>query len=232
MTRRDLILIRAAWVLAAVALAALWRTEALVLLIPLAFLGPALREVSPARDQDERERLEDYRASHIAFMVTYALLFLLFARSWLQLGQGPPNELWLLVVAPLLVRITLAVGRGAGARRLALLLGFVCGAAWTAFSVLSHGLSPETALGGSLILFTALGLRWPRLGGSLLTLAGLFLLLHFIVLPLGRQDWTRSLLLTLALPLPPLLAGIGLLAWSFRDRGVSTDEFGDLRART
>ena len=201
-----------------------------MLLIPLAVLGPVLREVSPARDLDERERLEDYRASHVAFWVTYALLFLLFARSWLQLSQPPPNEMWLLLVAPLLVRTALSVGRGAGARRLALLLGFVCGAAWTTFSVLSHGLSVETAVGGSLILFTALGLRWPRLGGGLLTLSGLLLMTLFIVLPFGRQDWIGSLLMTLALPLPPLLAGIGLLAWSFQDRRVITDEFGDLRA--
>lgn len=231
MTRRDLILIRVLWVLAAVALAALWRAEALVLLIPLAVLGPVVREVSPVRDQDERERLEDYHASHVAFAVTYGLLFLLFARSWLQLGHEPPNEMWLLVVAPLLVRITLAVGRGAGARRLALLLGFVCGAAWTAFSTLSHGLSPESAIGGSLIVFTAVGIRWPRLGGSLLALSGLALLVFFILLPLGRQDWIGSLLMTLALPLPPLLAGIGLLAWAFRRPRLSTDEFGDLRAR-
>jgi len=231
MTRRDLLLIRLLWVAAAIALAACWRVEALVILIPLAVLGPALREVVPARDQDERERLEDYRASHVAFMATYGLLFLLSARSWLQLGQSPPNELWLLVVAPLLVRVTLAVGRGAGARRLALLLGFVSGAAWAAFSVLSHGLSVETAIGGSLILFTALGVRRPRLGGGLLTLTGLLLLVIFIVLPLGRQDWIGSLLMMLALPLPPLLAGIGLVAWSFRDRRTPADEFGDLRAR-
>jgi hypothetical protein len=232
MTRRDLILLRTLWVLAAVALAALWRPEALVLLIPLAVLGPVLREASPARDQDERERLEDYRASHIAFAVTYGLLFLLFARSWLQLGHEPPNEMWLLVVAPLLVRITLAVGRGAGARRLALLLGFVCGAAWTAFSTLSHGLSLESSVGGSLLVFTTLGIRWPRLGGSLLTLSGIAFLVFFILLPLGRQDWIGSLLMTLALPLPPLLAGIGLLGWSFRHQRVPSDEFGDLRART
>jgi len=231
MTRKDLILLRALWVVAAVALAALWRVEALVLLIPLAVLGPVVREVSPARDLDERERLEDYRASHIAFAVTYGLLFLLIARSWLQLGHEPPNEMWLLVVAPLLVRITLAVGRGAGARRLALLLGFVCGAAWTAFSVLSHGLSPESALGGSLIVFTALGIRWPRLGGSLLTLTGIAFLVFFILMPLGRQDWIGSLLMTLALPLPPLLAGIGLLSWSFRSRRAGADEFGDLRVK-
>jgi hypothetical protein len=93
MTRRELILIRVLWVAATAGLAALWRGEALVLLIPLAFLGPVLREISPARDVDERERLEDYRASHVAFVVTYGLLFLLFARSWFQLGHEPPNEL-------------------------------------------------------------------------------------------------------------------------------------------
>ena len=207
MTRRELILIRVLWVAATLALAALWRVEALVLLIPLAFLGPVLREVSPARDVDERERLLDYRASHVAFVVTYGLLFLLFARSWFQLGHEPPNELWLL-------------------------LGFVCGFAWLAFSTLSHGISPESALGGGIIAFTALGLRWPRLGGCLLTLAGLALLMFFILMPLGRQDWVQSLFMTLALPLPPLLAGLALLASSFPEHGAAADEFGDLRGKS
>ena len=194
-------------------------------------LGPILREVSPARDVDERERLVDYRASHVAFVVTYGLLFLLFARSWFQLKHEPPNELWLLLVAPLLVRVTIAVGRGAGARRMALLLGFVCGVAWLAFSTASHGLSPESAVGGGVVLFTALGLRWPRLGGSLLALTGLAFLIFFILLPGGRQDWVGSLFMTLALPLPPLLAGLGLLATSLQSHRGSADEFEDLRGK-
>lgn len=231
MTRRELILIRALWIAAALGLAAFWRGEALVLLIPLAILGPILREVSPAVDVDERERLVDYRASHVAFVVTYGLLFLLFARSWFQLKHEPPNELWLLLVAPLLVRVTIAVGRGTGARRLALLLGFVCGVVWLAFSTASHGFSPESGVGSGVIAFTALGIRWPRLGGSLLMITGLVFLLFFILLPLGRQDWVGSLFMTLALPLPPLLAGLGLLASSLRSSGSSADEFGDLRGK-
>jgi hypothetical protein len=86
------------------------------------------------------------------------------------------------------VRVIIAVGRGTGARRLALLLGFVCGLVWLAFSTASHGISPESAIGGGIIAFTALGLRWPRLGGSLLALAGLASLVFFILLPPGRQD--------------------------------------------
>lgn len=231
MTRRELILIRALWIAATLVLAAAWRAEALVLLIPLAFLGPVLREVAPAVDVDERERLVDYRASHVAFVVTYGLLFLLFGRSWFQLKHEPPNELWLLLVAPLLVRVTIAVGRGTGARRLALLLGFVCGTVWLAFSTASHGLSPESAVGGGVIAFTALGIRWPRLGGGLLALSGFAFLVFFILLPVGRQDWVGSLFMTLALPLPPLVAGVGLLATSMRSRGTSTDEFKDLRGQ-
>ena len=46
-------------------LAATWKGEALILLIPLAALGPILKEVAPATDIDERQRLVDYRASHL-----------------------------------------------------------------------------------------------------------------------------------------------------------------------
>jgi hypothetical protein len=228
-TRRTLILIRIAWLAATCAVAAAWKGEALILLVPLAALGPILKEVAPSADVDERQRLVDYRASHVALIVTYLLIFVLFARSWFQLKHEPSNELWLLLVAPLLVRTGIAVGQGFGARKLALILGFVCGAFWLAFSTASHGLSPESAIGGSIIAFTALGIRWPRLGGALLLVVASAFLVFFVARGPARQDWVQFLLMTAALPLPPLLAGLGLIGSAVRTARPPSDEFSDLR---
>jgi hypothetical protein len=57
MTRRAVVLIRIAWVAATCILAVFWNPNAWILLILLAALGPILREVAPAPDVDERQRL-------------------------------------------------------------------------------------------------------------------------------------------------------------------------------
>lgn len=234
MTNRTLNIIRGAWIAATALLAAAWNGDAWVLLIVLPALGPILREVAPAPDIDERQRLLDYRASHYALIVTYVLLFVLFARSWFQLKHEPPIELWLLLVAPLVVRTVISVAQGFGVRKMALILGFVCGAVWLAFSTAEHPLSPESAVGLSIIAFTALGIRWPRLGGALLALDAVAFAIFLI--PKGVQnshgDWVGVLVMTLALPLPPLLAGLGLIGSSVRAAKPTQDEFGDLRRTT
>ena len=81
MTSRMLIIIRVLWVVATAALMAVWNVNAWVFLLVLPALGPLLREVAPAPDLDERQRLLDYRASHYALIVSYLVLFALFARS-------------------------------------------------------------------------------------------------------------------------------------------------------
>jgi hypothetical protein len=234
MTRRTLIIIRLLWVAATILLTVAWNENAWVLLIPLAALGPILREAAPAADLDERQRLLDYRASHWALIVTYLALFALFARGWFQLRKEPPVDLWLLLVAPLVVRTVISVAQGYGTRKLALILGFVCGAVWLAFSTVSHGLSPESGVGLGIIAFTALGIRWPRIGGGLLVLAAV--VCAAILVPIGVNntggDWVQGLVLMLALPLPPLLAGLGLLVPAMRPTPTLPDEFGDLRRTT
>lgn len=229
MSRRTVILVRALWIIATCGLAAAWRVEALILLIPLAAVGPILGEVTPRRDMDERQRMEDYRASHFALIVSYLLIFSLFARSWLQQGKEPSTELWLLLIAPLLVRVGVVAARGVGARRLALILGFACGVAWLAFSALSHGISPESAIGLSIVAFTALGLRWPGVAGVLLILAG-GAMFTFFALGALKTDWVQGLLLTIALPVPPIVAGLAFFAEASGARRAS-DEFGDLRKK-
>jgi len=231
MTRRTLILIRIAWIAATVLLMVTWDVDAWVLLIVLAALGPILREVAPAPDLDERQRLLDYRASHYALIVTFGLLFLLHARSWFQLHREPPVELWLLLLAPVVVRTSISVSQGFGTRKMALILGFVCGAAWLAFSTAEQPLSPESALGLGLIACTALGIRWPYVGGTLLMLAAVASAVFLI--PVGVRNthggWVFVLVMALALPLPPFLAGLGLVASAAGSARAPEDEFGDLR---
>jgi hypothetical protein len=234
MTRRALIVIRVLWVAATGLLTVAWNSDAWILLIVLPALGPMLREIAPAPDLDERQRVLDYRASHYALIVSYLALFVLFARSWFQLKHEPSIELWLLLLAPLVVRTVIGVARGFGGRKMALILGFVCGALWLAFTTASHGLSPESAVGLSLIAFTALGIRWPVLGGTLLILAAA--VCAIILVPIGLRntggDWVQALVMVLALPLPPLLAGVGLIGPRLRPPEAPRDEFGDLRRTT
>jgi hypothetical protein len=234
MSRRTLVLCRVLWVAATLLLTVVWNDNAWVLLIVLPALGPILRELAPAPDLDERQRMLDYRASHYALIVAYLALFALFARSWFQLKQEPGIELWLLLVAPLVVRTVISVGQGFGTRRLALILGFVCGSVWLAFSTASHGVSPESAVGLGIIAFTALGIRWPRVGGALLVLAAIAFAI--VLVPIGLRntggDWVQAAVMTLALPLPPLLAGVGLIGFSASSAKSQQDEFGDLRRTT
>jgi len=231
MTRRTLVLIRIAWIAATVLLMVTWNSNAWVLLIVLVALGPILREVAPAPDLDERQRLLDYRASHYALIVTFVLLFVLHARSWFQLQREPPVELWLLLFAPVVVRTSISAAQGFGTRKMALILGFACGALWLAFSTAERPLSPESAVGLGIIAFTALGIRWPYVGGALLVLAALACAVFLI--PVGIRNtgghWVFVLVMIFALPLPPLLAGLGLIGAAAGAARSSGDEFGDLR---
>ncbi|HPW56309.1 MAG: hypothetical protein KA072_12250 [Thermoanaerobaculaceae bacterium] len=231
MTSRMLIIIRVLWVVATAALMAVWNVNAWVFLLVLPALGPLLREVAPAPDLDERQRLLDYRASHYALIVSYLVLFALFARSWFQLKQEPPVELWLLIVAPLVVRVVISVVQGYGGRKMALILGFVCGSLWLAFSTVSHGVSPESAIGLGLIAFTAIGIRWPNVGGVLLILAALACIVFLI--PIGYRNTGRDIIvgavLLLTLPLPLVLAGVGLIVAALRAKRVARDDFVDMR---
>ena len=122
MTRRSLFIIRSLWIVATAALAALWRIEALVFLVPLAFIGPVVSEVLPCRDVDERERNLDYHASHLALMAVYLLVFGLFCRAVFVLGSEP-NELYLLLAVPLNAPDGAPLGALVLARSLDLIVG-------------------------------------------------------------------------------------------------------------
>jgi hypothetical protein len=231
MSKRALIWIRVAWIVATIVLMFAWREEALVLFVPLAFLGPLLREVVPPKDQDERERTVDYRASHFALMTVYAVLFLLIAKAQFVDGTGISPDLMLLLAAPLIVRIGLSIGRTTGGRRLGLAIGFTMGGIWLAFTLVSHGLSAaslaEASIGGGILVATAVALRQPRIGGGLLVAAGIAL--FGLVLRLHRGDWEMATTMALILAFPPVLAGLALLASAQKAAAGPIDEFADLR---
>jgi hypothetical protein len=233
MSRRTLICVRVGWVVAVLALMAAWQEEALVLLLPLALVGPLLREVVPAADADERQRHEDYRASHVALMSVYALLFLIVAKQ--QLVDGTPLAAdWILVfVLPLLVRTALSMGRGVGRQRLGITVALATGTAWLGFAVISHGLSwgtlAEGTIGGVMLLGAWLARRRPRLGGGLLGLLSLGLLAAVGREAIGSGRWELGLTLLALLVLPAFLASASLLAAAPEERGAG-DEFADLRA--
>ena len=233
MSKRALVLMRVSWVAATLALMAWWREEALVLLVPLVLLGPLARGVSTTATEDERERYEDYRASHVALMSTYALLFVILAKQQFVDGTGIAAEWVLMFAVPLLVRAGLSLGRGLGARRLGLTVGAAAGAAWLGFSLLSHGLSwatlAESWIGGGMLLFTLAASRWPRGGGALLAClsVALFALVSREAINHGR--WAFGLSMTAILVLPPLLAGVTLLASAPTSPLAAVDEFSDLR---
>lgn len=232
MSRRALICVRVGWVLAVVASMAAWQEEALVLLLPMALLGPLVREVVPAADADERQRHEDYRASHVALMSVYALLFLIVAKQQLVDGTPLTAEWILLFVLPLLVRTGLSMGRGLGGQRLGQAVGYAAGTAWLGFAVLSHGLSwstlAEGVIGGTMLLGAWLARSSPRLGGTVMGLLSLGLLAMVVRQALGDGRWDLGLTLLALLVLPPLLASAALLA-SGPEARPPDDEFADLR---
>lgn len=233
MSTRALAWVRVAWVAATLALTWLWRAEALALLVPLAFVGPLVREVVPPPDLDERQRLEDYRASHIALMTTFALLFLMVAKAQIVDGAGLTTELLVLIATPLVVRTGISLGRGLGARRAGLTIGSATGALWFGFAALSHGVSVATAsesgVGLSVLAATAVARRWPRVGGAALTGLGLALLGGMALPALGRGAWGPALTMTAALGAPAMVAGLLLVASGTRATAARDDEFADLR---
>jgi hypothetical protein len=226
--------LRLALAVVSVALAAAWRAEALVLLLLLPVVGPLAREIAPGADLDERQRLEDYRASHLALIAVFVLLFAGAAKALLVDGGGLPNEVLLVFSVPLLLRVGMSLGRGAGGRRAGSVIGFCTGAVWLAFTLLSHGLTAvsltELPVGGSIVVATFAARRWPTAGGAALVIVGAVMLTLVVGPTWSRVGWMQALAMAAALAVPPIVAGLAFLAASRRTPG-SGDEFADLRGR-
>jgi hypothetical protein len=166
-------------------------------------------------------------------MTVFALLFVLIAKSLVVDGAGIPSDLLLLFAVPLVVRAGLSIGRGLGARRAGLAIGFTVGAVWLAFTLLSHGISVDTlvesAIGGGIVAATAAALRWPRAGGALLVALGVAFLVLVVWSQIGRGAWGFAFAMTSVLAAPPIVAGLLLYSSAPRRQAAGADEFGDLR---
>ena len=208
---------RLIWIFIVLFLAAVWRVEALILILGLLFFGPLFRETGVYHDMDERQQLLHWKAGYYGFMSAMAVLFAIFIWKLLAVHEKPEQEWWLVLILPLIVRGSFYSWKGAGLRRLGLGLGFTFGGIWTVFTLLSHGLSIESliesAVGLAILLPTLIAIRWPRVGGILLFLTGIgftFMLIH---------AWERMtgipqiILMWCILPLPPAIAGISFFRY-------------------
>ncbi|MCP4594803.1 MAG: hypothetical protein GY842_29070 [bacterium] len=101
---------------------------------------------------------------------------------------------------------------------------------WFLFTVLSHGISLESLIesvvGSSLLIATLIALRWPRVGGALLVVIATAFAV-FLMGGVNRSSPAQYLLMTMILPLPPLVAGVALFVSGLRP--ANDDEFADLR---
>ncbi|NOZ13764.1 MAG: hypothetical protein GXO69_08985 [Acidobacteria bacterium] len=210
-------IVRLIWILIVLFLAAVWRVEALILIFGLVFFGPLLRETGICHDVDERQQSLHWKAGYYGFMSLMIVLFAVFVWNLLIVHKELKPEWWLLLIVPLIVRSGFYSWKGTGLRRLGLGLGFTFGGIWTVFTLLSHGFSTESliesAVGFAILFPTAASIRWPRIGGLFLFLAGIgfaFMLIH---------AWDRMngifqiILMWCILPLPPIIAGISLFRY-------------------
>ncbi len=183
--------------------------------IPALFSRSLLREFGLLDDLDEREQLTGYRASHLAFILTLTLMTIFILVSPGITADRTNQEIFILLVIPLLIRLAFRLGFTYSLRKSGLLLGFVIGGGWFLFALISHGLTPEgaieSAIGLAILLPTFIALWLPRLGGAFLLAAGVAG--TWFVAQAGYEP-SVLLIMTCLIPLPLLLAGIFLLIHS------------------
>lgn len=192
-----------------------------VLLAGLAFFRPFLREAGVLRDLDEREVAAAHRSSHMAFFLVLASIIIYILYRSVFLREEVPAEWFLILMIAILGKILTGVFLSPEKRKVGLYIGFFFGLAWLLFTVFSHGFSIVTLIesgtvGGPIIIATLIAWRFPRTGGTLLVMEGLFA--SFFFLKAGSPLMTILMFLTLAFPI--LLAGILQFAPEAREEGA------------
>ncbi len=215
MTAKQLWIIKAIWVLIVIALCFILGGEAIILLVGLLFIRPIIREIRPCSDMDERQDLLFFKGGYYAFLTAMFLVVVVFMVKEFIQQEEPAAEWWLVLCVPLVVNGSFYLWHAAGLRRVGLVLGFLFGGVWTAFTMASHGFSlvsvVESSVGLSILVPTALALRWPRIGGSILMIVAIVMIGFFGPFWWKRFDNPLFLILMLGvLPLPVFLAGICL----------------------
>lgn len=184
-----------------------------VLLVPIVFLRPVLRELSILKDVDEREVLIIYRSSHIAFYLMLMLLVLIFLNDAFLKKTELPLEWYLLLIVPVFAKFATSIVLNYSLRRAGLTIGWLFGVIWTGFALLSNGLNlaglMQSLVGISILIATAVATKWRHVGGALLIIEGC--LGTILVLRAGWEPLMK-LLMSLVMGLPLILAGLFIFA--------------------
>jgi len=231
MTAKQLWIVKAIWVLIVIVLCVVLGGEALILLVGLLFIRPVVREIRPCSDLDERQNLLFLKGGYYGFLTAMFLIVVVFmVKSFVQ-HEEPAPEWWLVLSVPLVVNGSFYLWRAAGMRRIGLVLGFLFGGIWTAFTLASHGFSleslMESVVGLSILVPTFVALKWPRIGGTLLMIAAIVMIVFF-----GPMWWKRMngplgiVLMLCVLPLPVLLAGLCLFRYGVIQASETAPETG------
>lgn len=211
------IIVTVVFLLAAAALAftvsPLWM---LILLIPL-FGLPIAREMGVYRDADERELIDGYRGSHLAFYAVLLYVVVDLLDRLVNDVQVPPLLTTVIAIAVSVKLISGLVSEFAQ-RNTGLLIGGFCGGLWLVLAFLLN-INPENILIQSLIGMAILALTFlaffrPLIGGSLLVLAGLVMVVYPINMLARSYDLQSLVMALIFFSLPQLTAGILLLVSS------------------
>lgn len=82
-----------------------------------ALVAPILREIFSKADLDERQRQVSHASSHLAYFAYTALLLFALMREWLKTGELPSALLFVLLGAPLLIKMAVCLVQNYGSVR-------------------------------------------------------------------------------------------------------------------
>lgn len=217
MTATQISIAKLACTAAVLALSVFWRAEALVLLVLLLFIRPVAREIKPCPDMDERQNMLFLKGGYFGFLSAMLVVLGVFVFKLLVQEKNPEPEWYLVLAVPLLVNASFYLWRASGLRKVGLVLGFLFGGFWTAFTLASHGFSlvslVESVVGMSIVISTAIAMKWPRIGGTLLMVASLVFTFAFIGIWVRMPNPVNLVLMICLLPLPVFLAGVCLFRY-------------------
>ncbi len=180
-----------------------------ILLAAIVFFRPISREAGVLQDLDEREMAYSYRSSHLSFYLVLASIIVYIILNSLILQKEVATEWFLILMIAIFGKVLASIYLSPEKRKVGLYVGFFFGVAWLLFTLFSHGISfvslMESSVGGGIILATLIAWRWPKIGGSILVIGGLFVAFFFV------PRWPSLMMkitMFIMLPFPILLAGI------------------------
>lgn len=195
----------------------------LLLLVPIIGV-PILRELGLLKDVDERELLNSYRSSHLAF---YSVVVTIIILSLDKIVLGKPvseRDLYSLLFVAFVVKVAGVLVMNLPPKLAGLVIAFAAGGWWTLFVLVAHGFSfvtlTEIPVGLSVLVAAVISIFFPRIGGVLLCVIGL-LFAYQVINVCVHYPLVETFIFNLAtFVMPPLLAGILI----FTSRWLETKE--------